>query len=203
MRTYSFDHFKADKPEPSTTNPGGAEQTPPAEQAKHGVPPSDDGQIHYGRQHARTAELYHQRREERERAEKMGVSPPGASEARAEVQAEPMGGEAPPMQAREEPTVQAKEEPKDEDTGHEGLKGLAQQAVSSVLEAAREAAKGSPLKSARKLASGAVAGAVRVAREVSARAGKTGPAKTGGEKKAEAKPEKKGAKKGPGKKRQS
>jgi hypothetical protein len=207
MRTYSFDHFKADKPEPSTTNPGGAEQTPPAEQAKHGVPPSEEGQLHYGRQHARTAELYHQRREERERAEKMGVSPSGASADKAEVQAEPMGGEAPPMQAREEPTVHAKEDVKDEDTGHEGLKGLAQQAVSSVLEAAREAAKGSPLKSARKLATGAVTGVFRVAREVSARAGKTGPAKTEVEekvdKKVDKKDTKKGGKKGPGKKRQA
>lgn len=200
MRTYSFDHFKADKPEPSTTNPGGAEQTPPAEQAKHGVPPSEEGQLHYGRQHARTAELYQRRREERERAERMGVSAPGTSEPKAEVQAEPLGGEAPPVQAREEdreePAVQAKEDVEAGDTGREGLKGLAQQAVSSVLEAAREASKGHPLKSARKLATGAVTGVFRVAREVSARAGKTGPEKAGGEK-----TETKGRKKGPGKKR--
>lgn len=200
MRTYSFDHFKADKPEPSTTNPGGAEQTPPAEQAKHGVPPSEDGQLHYGRQHARTAELYQQRREERERAERMGVSAPGTSEDRSEVRAEPMGGEAPPMQARdeqrEEPAVQAKEEETAGDSGNEGLKGLAQQAVSSVLEAAREASKGHPLESARKLATGAVTGVFRVAREVSARAGRTSPGKAKGEK-----PETKGTKKGPSKKR--
>jgi hypothetical protein len=185
MRTYSFDHFKADKSEPSTTQASGAEQTPPAEQAKHGVPHSEEGQLHYGRQHARTAELYHQRREERERAERMGVSPPGTSTRPPEVQAEPMGGEAPPVQAREEE--------KSEDTGHEGLKGLAQQAVSSVLEAAREATRGSPLKSARKLATGAVSGVFRVAREVSARAGKMGSDKP--------KAEKKSGKKEPGKKR--
>lgn len=192
MRTYSFDHFKADKPEPSTTHPGGAEQTPPVEQAKHGVPPSEEGQLHYGRQHARTAELYHQRREEREHAEQMGV-----------VQTEPMGGEAPPMQAREqtreEPVIHGKElgeapqASPSEDTGRESLKSLAQQAVTGVLEAAREATRGRPLKGARMLATGAVTGVFRIAREVSARAGKTSSNK--------AKDTSKAKKKGPGKKR--
>lgn len=197
MRTYSFDHFQADKPEPTTANAGGAEQTPSAEQAKHGVPPSEEGQLHYGRQHARTAELYQQRREERERAEQMGVSAPGTTGSKADVQAEPMGGEAPPMRARErtreEPTVQAKEDEEAGDTGSQSLKSLAQQAVSSVLEAAREARRGSPLESARKLATGAVTGMFRVAREVSARTGKTSPDKP--------RDEKQGAKKGPAKKR--
>lgn len=206
MRTYSFDHFKADKPEPSTANASGAEQTPPVEQEKHGVPPSEEGQLHYGRQHARTAELYQQRREERERAEQMGVSAPSTTGSRAtrssaDVQAEPMGGEAPPLQTRErtreEPAVQAKEDEEAGDTGNQGLRSLAQQAVSSVLEAAREARQGSPLKSARKLATGAVTGVFRVAREMSARTGKKGPDKARGETQGE----KKGAKKGPAKKR--
>jgi hypothetical protein len=163
MRTYSFDHFKADKPEPSTNNPGGAEQTPPAEQARPRVPPSEEGQLHYGRQHAQTSELYRQHREERERAEQMRVS--GAQE-------EPLGGEAPPP---EEPLLKSKEDVenpqafKPDEAGLEGLKGLAQQAVSSVLAAAKEAAKGRPLLGARKLAGDAFSGVRRVAREVSAR----------------------------------
>lgn len=157
MRTYSFDHFKADKPEPSTTNPGGAEQPALAEQAKPTVPPSEEGQLHYGRQHARTAELYQKRREERERAEQMRVS---------EAQQEPLGAEAPPMDAREE------------EPGREVLKDLAQDAVASVVQAAREAAKGRPLTGARKLAGDAMSGVLRVAREVSARkAEKKGPGK--------------------------
>ncbi|QRK10322.1 hypothetical protein JQX13_09635 [Archangium violaceum] len=170
MRTYSFDHYKADKPEPSTTNPGGAEQTPPAEQAKPAVPPSEEGQLHYGRQHARTAELYQKRREERERAEQLSVS---------EAQQEPMGSEVPPMEAskaetQEQPAVAAQQE----EPGHEGLKELAQDAVTSVVQAAREAAKGRPLTGARKLAGDAMSGVLRVAREVSAlRAEKKGPGK--------------------------
>jgi len=195
MRTYSFDHFKADKPEPSTTNPGGAEQTPPAEQAK---PRSDDGQLHYGRQHAQTAELYRKHRQERERAEQMRVS--GGQEE----------SEAAPRQAKEaqEPLRQdAKEQPRAEqapaiqpdEAGHEGLKGLAQQAVSSVLAAAKEAAKGRPLSGARKLAGEAFSGVRRVAQEVSARTGRT----VKKEQKTEQKPKQESGtkKKGPGKKR--
>ncbi|MFY0527838.1 hypothetical protein ACN28I_33370 [Archangium gephyra] len=161
MRTYSFDHFKADKPEPSTTNPGGAEQTPPAEQAK---PRSDDGQVHYGRQHAQTAELYRKHREERERAEQMRVS-----EARAEPTAAAPEVRERQAAGREEPLAQ---EQAPEEAGPAGIKGLAQQAVSRVLAAAKEAAQGHPLTGARKLAGDAVSGARRVAREVSARTGK-------------------------------
>jgi hypothetical protein len=190
MRTYSFDHFKADKPEPSTTNPGGAEQTPPAEQAK---PRSEDRELHYGRQHAQTAELYRKHREERERAEQMRVSG---------VQEEPLGGEAPPVEqqaaGREEPLLEDKADVEDtqafqpDEAGLEGIKGLAQQAVSSVLAAAKEAAKGRPLTGARKLAGDAFSGVRRVAREVSARTGRsTQDEQQGGTKK----------KKGPGKKR--
>jgi hypothetical protein len=168
MRTYSFDHFKADKPEPSQTNQYGADQTPRVEQAKPQVPPSEEGQLHYGRQHAQTAELYHQRRTEREQAERMGVSP--------EVQAEPHGGEAPPiLQGKEDVEQHAGSMP--DESEREGLRGLAQQAVASVLLAAREAAKEGPLGGAKKLAGTAVSGVRRVAREVSARAGR--PASTG------------------------
>jgi hypothetical protein len=203
MRTYSFDHFKADKPEPSTTNPGGAEQTPPVEQAK---PRSDDGQLHYGRQHAQTAELYRKHREERERAEQMRVS-----EAQPEPEAAPR--EATEQQAARPPRQDMKEQSRAEQSRAEqsraeqpqaleadeaeptGLKGLAQQAVSSVLAAAKEAARGKPLSGARKLAGEAVSGARRVAQEVSARAGRSA--------KNEQKKEQEGGtkKKGPGKKR--
>jgi hypothetical protein len=167
MRTDSFDHFKADKPEPSTTHPGGAEQTPSAEQAR---PRSDGGQLHYGRQHAQTAALYRKHRkhrEERERAEQMRVS-----EAQAEpTEAKAAAPEVMEQQAagREEPLVQ--EQAADE-ARLEGIKGLAQQAVSSVLAAAKEAAKGHPLTGARKLAGDAFSGVRRVAQQVSARTGK-------------------------------
>ena len=193
MRTYSFDHFKADKPEPSTTNPGGAEQTPPAEQAK---PRHNDEGLHYGRQHAQTAELYRKHREERERAQQMGVSG---------TQEETTGGEAPPVEfaerqsdKREKPLRQGKANVEDtqaaqmDETGGEGLKAMAQQAVSSVLAAAKEAAKGRPLTGAKKLAGEAFSGVRRVAQQVSAKASRAKQEEPqGGTKK----------KKGPGKKR--
>ncbi|MFY0572150.1 hypothetical protein ACN28E_51115 [Archangium lansingense] len=195
MRTYSFDHFQADKPEPSTTNPGGAEHTPPVEQAKHGVPPSEEGQLHYGRQHAQTAELYRKHREERERTEQMRVS--GGQE-------EQTGAEAPPAEVterqatqRKEPLLGDKADVEDrqafqpDEPGIDNLKSLAQQAVSSVLEAAKEAAKGRPLTGARKLASDAFSGVRRVAREVSTRTSRSNQKEQKGGTK----------KKGPGKKR--
>lgn len=158
-------------------NQGGARQTPPAEEAKPTVPPSEEGQLHYGRQHAQTAELYHQHREEREFTARFS-----------EAQVEPQGGEAPPMEAREEPIIKGKQElpkaPPAEGFGLESLKGMAQQAVSSVRQAAREAARGRPLEGARKLAGDTVSGVLRVAREVSTRrargarvGGKKGPGK--------------------------
>jgi hypothetical protein len=164
MRTYSFDHFQADKPEPSVTNPGGAKQTPPAEEARPQVPPSEEGQLHYGRQHAQTAELYHRKREERERAQQMG---------------------APAMEAAE-PVVHDKEDVEQhagsmpDASAREGLKDKAQQAVASVLQAAKEASKAGPLVGARKLATGVVSGALRVAREVSARRASARKASTKG-----------------------
>jgi hypothetical protein len=200
MRTYSFDHFKAEKPEPSMANPGGARQVPSGEEAKPPVPSSAE-ELHYGRQHAQTAELYRKHREERERAGQLHASG---------VQEEPLGGEAPPLEGqgrRAEPVIHGKEDveehhhhphphhehahhaPKPDETGREVLKDMAQQAVSSVLEAAKEAAKGRPLVGARKLAGDAFSGVRRVAREVSARTGRSSPEKQ------------KSGKKGAGKKR--
>jgi hypothetical protein len=101
----------------------------------------------YGRQHARTAELYRQRREQRARAQQ-------------DMLATPTNMMEPPKEAVEQPAV-LEETPK---PAHK-----ARQAVASVLQVAREA---HPLASARKLAGTVVTGAVRVAREVSARARK-------------------------------
>ncbi|HYO64989.1 MAG TPA: hypothetical protein VEU33_02800 [Archangium sp.] len=175
MRTYSFDHFTADKPEPSTTNPGGAEQTPPAEQAK---PRTDEG-LHYGRQHAQTAELYRKHREERERAEQMRVSEtPAQSDAPPREAMESRAAESPrqdtkDMKQPETGLPQARESDESDEAGNTGLKGLAQHAVSSVLEAAKEAARGRPLRGARKLAGEAFSGVRRVAQQVSARTGRS------------------------------
>ena len=178
MRTYSFDHFKADKPQPSVTTQGGARQVPPAEEAKAPVPPSAE-ELHYGRQHAQTAELYRKHREEREHAEQLGV------------REEPLGGEAPPMEGQgqraAEPVIHGKEDveehnaPMPDETGREVLKDLAQQAVTSVLQAAKETIKGRPLVGARKLAGDAFSGVRRVAREVSARTGRSPPEKQKGD----------------------
>ncbi|PTL83287.1 hypothetical protein [Vitiosangium sp. GDMCC 1.1324] len=187
MRTYSFDHFMADKPEPTVANAGGARQTPPVEEAKGQVPPSEEGQLHYGRQHARTAELYRKHREEREHVRQQG----GAG-----FQEEPRSAEAPSQKARAEPILHDKEDvedheaPKPDARGLENWRELAQQAVSSVLQAAKETARGRPLVGARKLAGDTVSGVLRVAREVSARTSRSSNARQ------------KGGKKGPGKKRQ-
>jgi hypothetical protein len=163
MRTYSFDHSKADKPEPSVTNPGGARQTPPAEEAKPTVAPSETGQIHYGRQHARTAELYHQRRQKRAQAEQMNV---------AGVQRESAPREEPILHDKEDVEQHAGSMP--DTSGREKLRELAEQAVTSVLQVAREATRARPLVGAKKLAGNAVSGALRVVREVSARTAKKG-----------------------------
>ncbi|MFE8603220.1 hypothetical protein [Archangium violaceum] len=168
MRTYSFDHFKADKPEPSTTNPGGAEQTPPVEQAR---PHTDEG-LHYGRQHAQTADLYRKHREERERAEQMRVSETPTESKAAPREARESRAAEPPRQDTKQPRAEQSQAREPDEAGQASLKGLAQQAVSSVLEAAKEAARGRPLSGARKLAGEAVSGVRRVAQEVSARTGR-------------------------------
>lgn len=152
MRTYSFDHFKAEKPDVSKTNQGAAHPSPPLEPTGPQVPPSEEGELHYGRQHARTAELYRQHREERERMERIRVSG---------TQEEPILHDKEGMEKR-----QASQP---DELGLEDLKNLAQQAVASVLEAAKEAARGRPIIGARKLAGDAFSGVRRVAREVSAR----------------------------------
>lgn len=167
MRTDNLEQLEAEAPETHTTNQVRAEQTPPVEPAKTRAP----GQIHYGRQHARTAELYRKHREERaerERAEQLRAS---------EAQAEPMRTEAPaPEESQQQaaepmhPDARKVEEPRQDtapdEAGRPGLKDLAQQAVSSVLTVAKHAY---PFTRARELAGDAFSGVRRVAREVSAR----------------------------------
>jgi hypothetical protein len=135
----------------------------------HSGNPSNGGK-HYGRQHAQTAELYRQRREARASAEQESAPD--------EIHTEPLGGEAPPAEEpvlhtqRDVETVdeeQHADSPPDEAT-RERLRTRAQQAVTSVLRAARQAArKAAPLEGAKKLADTAMSGVRRVAREVSAR----------------------------------
>jgi hypothetical protein len=148
MRTHGSNQFKADKSDSSKTSP-------------------------YGRQHARTAELYRQRREQRVRAQQQSPDT---------VQQEPMKAQTPPIEMRERP-ANVVEQPRQEvaqpaaPEQPEQPSGKARQAVASVLQVAKEA---HPLQSARKLAGTVVSGAVRVAREVSARAKKAkGPGKKG------------------------
>ncbi|HEX8435083.1 hypothetical protein [Archangium sp.] len=136
MRTYGFEDSKAHKSD-SDTHAGGAR---------------------YGRQHARTAELYHQRRLKRQREEQLAVNA---------VQPPPMGTEAPSPLEMPKQAVEPHMDSKPETSGHEGLRDRAQQAVTSVLQAAREL---HPLENAKKLAGEAVSGALRVVRQVSARA---------------------------------
>jgi len=143
MRTHGSNQFKADKSDSSKTSP-------------------------YGRQHARTAELYRQRREQRVRAQQQSPDT---------VPQEPMKAATPPVEMRERP-ANVVEQPRQEvaqpavpeqPEQPEQPSGMARQAVASVLQVAKDA---HPIQSARKLAGTVVSGAVRVAREVSARARK-------------------------------
>jgi hypothetical protein len=149
-RTFRFEHFTAAKPDVSKQKRG-------TEREKHiplksEQPPPPDEKFNYGHRHAQTEELYKKHRAAHER------------------------GEA----RRAERVVPGKEEPGRaghaplEPEGLERLKEMAQQAVSRVVEAAREAAKGRPLKAGKKLAGEAMTGARKVAREVSARTVKKG-----------------------------
>jgi hypothetical protein len=166
-RTYSFDHFTAAKPDVSKQKKGSErERSTPL---KSEQPPPPDGQFNYGHRHAQTEQLYKQHREEHERQEALSPKPKKVAK------------------AREEPAVpgKAKQEMKKEEApleqGREQLKELAQQAISSVRKAAREAARGRPLKATRQLAGDVFTGARRVAREVSARTGLSSEKRKGDE----------------------
>jgi hypothetical protein len=155
-RTYSFDHFTAVKPDVSKQKKGSERERTTPLKSEQPLPP--DGQFNYGHRHAKTEELYKQHREEHERQAR--APKPEKKQAR----------------KREQPVVPGKgqQQQKEEaplEMGRERLKELAQQAVSSVREAAREAVRGRPLKATRQLAGDVFTGARRVAREVSARTG--------------------------------
>jgi hypothetical protein len=144
-RSYSFDHFQAVKPDVSKRVKGSEreKQTP----LKSEQPPPPDAPFNYGHRHAQTEELYKKHRADR-------VAEPHIIE---ETQAEAI---APDQEA----TSTAEQERFD----RERLRLMAQHAVSSVLEAAKQAAKGHPLQGARYLADEALSGARRVVKEVSA-----------------------------------
>ena len=116
-----------------------------------------DNKVHYGHAHARTEQLYQERRAKYELKKQRE-----AAEARREQKAE-KPEEVQPIEAS------ASEAAPEETFGKERVKELALDAVKSVIGAAREAVHGRPLVGARKLAGDAVSGALRVAREVASR----------------------------------
>jgi hypothetical protein len=163
-RVIQSEHFNANQPLLSRQRRGGG----PEHQAssKGSIPLSNDGAVHYGHSHAKTEELYRKHREEHELMEAMRIN------AQEDAQQEQE-----PLEASEEfEKRQAEDIPRDEvlptaDSAGLDLKELAQQAVSSVVQAGREAIKGRPLVGARQLADDALSGTLRVVREVSARTG--------------------------------
>ena len=127
----------------------------------------------YGRQHARTAELYRKKREARALAEQKKATaeaPVAPMSVTAEAPMEPMGGEAPPTMRKEDLADVTPAQ------ASEGLRDRAQHAVETVVQAAKEAANLHPLQGAKKLAGDVVSGALQLARQVSARKAK-GPSK--------------------------
>jgi hypothetical protein len=152
-RTYSFDHFTTAKPDASKQKHGSEREKHTPLKSEAAEPSSES--IHYGHPHAQTEELYKQRREEHEREEALHAAEPEQAP-RVEAPAQERGGE--------------------------GLKQLAQQAVTSVLDAVREVARGHPVAGTKRLAGDAVSGTRRVVKEVSARATRVGKKKQPGRK---------------------
>ena len=114
-----------------------------------------DGKVHYGHAHARTSQLYQERRAQFEMKKRL--------EASQAAQAQSAPQEAPAQEASESEAPAA--------FGTERVKELALEAVKSVVGAAKEAAHGHPIAGVRKLAGDAVSGALKVAREVTNRSG--------------------------------
>lgn len=125
--------------------------------------------VRYGHAHARTEQLYQERRARYELKKQQE-----AAQAAREQQAH-AHGERPSVQARaseaapQTPPLEGAGEGANEGFGRERVKELALDAVKSVLGAAREAVHGHPLVGARKLAGDALSGALKVAREVTSR----------------------------------
>ena len=142
-RSYSFEHFTAAKPVVSPWKRASAHEKQTMTRAP--MP------LQYGHAHAHTELIYQRHREEHARQEAMRIP---------EVRQEPQGAEAPPpMQAREARRPRLFE--------REGLQELGWRAVDSVRRAAREAARGRPLQGMRRLADDAVSGTLEVVREAS------------------------------------
>ncbi|MET0404852.1 MAG: hypothetical protein ABW123_20715 [Cystobacter sp.] len=120
---------------------------------KSELTPEVDSKVHYGHAHARTEQLYQERRAQYEMKKQLE-----AAEASSKQAAEPSATEA---------SVEASAP---ETFGREQIREMALDAVKSVIGAAREAVQGHPLVGARKLAGDAVSGALRVTRGVAARA---------------------------------
>lgn len=152
-RTYSFDHFTATKPAISVGKRAQTQRSVPLKSELQ----SHAGALHYGHAHSSTGELYKKHREEHDRLEAM--RPP-------REEREAFAGESVETGAREEADFASDGEL---EFSREGLKDMAQSALGSVKQAAREALRGRPLVGARRLAGEAVTGALRVARQVSAR----------------------------------
>ncbi|OJH36071.1 hypothetical protein [Cystobacter ferrugineus] len=128
--------------------------------------PEAANKVRYGHAHARTEQLYQERRARYELKKQQE-----AAQAAREHQTPPHE-ETPSREAHvsEAPTSQAAAEPiLLEGFGRERVKELALDAVKSVIGAAREAVHGRPLVGARKLAGDALSGALKVAREVTSR----------------------------------
>lgn len=156
MRTYRFDHFIAQKPDPSKVGmEADRERGPLKSEAAH--PPQEAG-VHYGHTHAQTEELYRKHRKEREQAER--------KRARAGPSAKRVREEAPPPAPAARTQERRPEERRPEERRPEPLLAeLARRTVRGVGGALKEVATGHPVKGAKRLVGEAAGGALRLARE--------------------------------------
>ncbi|MFY0583107.1 hypothetical protein ACN28S_60360 [Cystobacter fuscus] len=141
--------------------------------AKSEPTPEVANKVRYGHAHARTEQLYKERRARYE-LKKQQEAAQAAREQQARTHeetpsVEARASEAAPQTPPPEGAVAGSNEGSNEGFGRERVKELALDAVKSVLGAAREAVHGHPLVGARKLAGDALSGALKVAREVTSR----------------------------------
>ncbi|WNG23118.1 hypothetical protein F0U62_03005 [Cystobacter fuscus] len=131
--------------------------------------PEVANKVRYGHAHARTEQLYKERRARYE-LKKQQEAAQAAREQQARTHEETPSVEARASEAAPQtPPLESAGEGSNEGFGRERVKELALDAVKSVLGAAREAVHGHPLVGARKLAGDALSGALKVAREVTSR----------------------------------
>lgn len=149
MRTYRFDHYIAQKPDPSKVGMEADRERGPLK-SEAAQPPQEPG-VHYGHSHAKTEELYRKHRKEHEQAERKRAR---ASAKKMTVEAQP-----PAPAARSEPRRPAEKRPEPL------LEELARRAVRGVGGALKEVATGHPVKGAKRLVGEAAGGAKRLARE--------------------------------------